>query len=221
MSITTHLFVGQPEETEKVVLQKIGKHRFDPSIVWISPEKPYLLSDLDIIFEKTRFSLSPEEKCFFILQKAHTLSPICANKLLKILEEPPPGYIFFLTTTNEESIISTIRSRCHIHHVHAQERDEFLNPLLLFFIDKEKQNDPFLFEQELKKQKPSEQETIELIQTLTHTTRKKIITQGTCRSSQRQLIQNRLAFFENALKKPPQPGGAMLFWKKLFLTLPR
>ena len=64
MNIPTHLFVGPSQETEQKILQKLGLSRHDPSVTWISPEKPYLLSDLDIIFQKTRFALAEKEKCF-------------------------------------------------------------------------------------------------------------------------------------------------------------
>lgn len=38
----------------------------------------------------------------------------CANKLLKMIEEPPVKTLFVLITENEEDIISTIRSRCQM-----------------------------------------------------------------------------------------------------------
>jgi DNA polymerase-3 subunit delta' len=38
----------------------------------------------------------------------------CANKLLKMIEEPPVKTLFVLITGNEEDIISTIRSRCQL-----------------------------------------------------------------------------------------------------------
>jgi DNA polymerase-3 subunit delta' len=38
----------------------------------------------------------------------------CANKLLKMIEEPPAKTLFVLVTDSEEDIISTIRSRCQM-----------------------------------------------------------------------------------------------------------
>ncbi|HZL11509.1 MAG TPA: DNA polymerase III subunit [Prolixibacteraceae bacterium] len=38
----------------------------------------------------------------------------CANKLLKMIEEPPVKTLFILITENEEDILSTIRSRCQL-----------------------------------------------------------------------------------------------------------
>jgi DNA polymerase-3 subunit delta' len=41
-----------------------------------------------------------------------TMNPACANKILKILEEPPANTIFILVTEEEQKLLSTIRSRC-------------------------------------------------------------------------------------------------------------
>jgi DNA polymerase-3 subunit delta' len=38
----------------------------------------------------------------------------CANKILKIVEEPPAGSVLIMVTENDEQIISTIRSRCQL-----------------------------------------------------------------------------------------------------------
>jgi DNA polymerase III subunit delta' len=43
----------------------------------------------------------------------------CANKLLKLIEEPPNKTLFLLVTENEEQIISTIRSRTQLIYVPA------------------------------------------------------------------------------------------------------
>jgi DNA polymerase III subunit delta' len=41
-----------------------------------------------------------------------TMHPTCANKILKILEEPPANTIFMLVTEEEQRLLGTIRSRC-------------------------------------------------------------------------------------------------------------
>ena len=47
----------------------------------------------------------------WMAEKLHTSA---ANKLLKLLEEPPEKTVFILVTENEEDIITTIKSRCQI-----------------------------------------------------------------------------------------------------------
>ena len=41
-----------------------------------------------------------------------TMNQTCANKILKILEEPPANTLFILVTEEEQRLLSTIRSRC-------------------------------------------------------------------------------------------------------------
>lgn len=41
-----------------------------------------------------------------------TMNLTCANKILKILEEPPANTLFILVTEEEQRLLSTIRSRC-------------------------------------------------------------------------------------------------------------
>ncbi|WP_142784497.1 DNA polymerase III subunit [Changchengzhania lutea] len=47
---------------------------------------------------------------------AEKMNRECANKLLKLIEEPPNKTVFILIAENEEQIISTIRSRCQVLH---------------------------------------------------------------------------------------------------------
>jgi DNA polymerase-3 subunit delta' len=51
-----------------------------------------------------------------IIWMAEKMNSSCANKLLKLIEEPPEKTIFILIAEDEEQIISTIRSRCQILH---------------------------------------------------------------------------------------------------------
>lgn len=53
----------------------------------------------------------------------------CANKLLKILEEPHSGTIFLLATENDEQIITTIRSRTQQHYLSPISQQEISKAL--------------------------------------------------------------------------------------------
>lgn len=246
-----NLFVGGESELQKKITSKLQdvfckqqptspgclcsackkiKNNQHSSVVWIEPEKKYVLSDLAVIFEKIRFTLEENGSFFFILNKAHLLTTVCANKLLKTLEEPPPGYNFILITNNENSILPTIRSRCYIHHSVQTEQRLFLHPLLQFFVDREKRSDPFLFDQELKKQKISEHETVDLLHDLINSIKKNIINyHKKCeteidiinleKNEKYQTICKTLNILQKQIQKPPQAGGAALFWRKLFVEM--
>ncbi|MDT0558036.1 DNA polymerase III subunit delta' [Ichthyenterobacterium sp. W332] len=51
-----------------------------------------------------------------LIWMAEKMNIACANKLLKLIEEPPNKTIFILIAEDEEQIISTIKSRCQILH---------------------------------------------------------------------------------------------------------
>ena len=51
-----------------------------------------------------------------LIWMAEKMNTACANKLLKLIEEPPTNTIFILIAEDEEQIINTIRSRCQVLH---------------------------------------------------------------------------------------------------------
>lgn len=247
--IQTHLFVGNEDALNKAIISRLQAHFCQekptssscfcsqcrkikqaqhPSVLWLSPSNSYHLEDLKIVFDTIRLLLDNDQAFFFILDKTQLLTPVCANKLLKTLEEPPHGYYFFLLANNEQHILPTIKSRCHIHRISTQAPSLFLHPLLTFFVDPDKQHDAILFEQELKKHKPTEQETVELLSYLVDTMRQRIISyHKNCHTNRdiEQLekdkryktLRTNLQFLEKELLTPPPPGSATLFWKKMFL----
>jgi len=62
--------------------------------------------------------LKPYEGTYqvMIIWMAEKMNIAAANKLLKLIEEPPKNTIFLLVTEKEEQIITTIRSRCQVLH---------------------------------------------------------------------------------------------------------
>lgn len=59
-----------------------------------------------------------------IIWKAEAMNQSCANKLLKILEEPPAKTLFLLLTEEPDSILPTIRSRTQIVRINAPDFDQ-------------------------------------------------------------------------------------------------
>lgn len=51
-----------------------------------------------------------------IIWMAEKINTQAANKLLKLIEEPPNKTVFILLTEDEEQIINTIKSRCQVLH---------------------------------------------------------------------------------------------------------
>ena len=215
------------------------KNRQHQLVLWLAPEHDYKIDDLEIIFEKIHLALDTEQAFYFVLEKAETLSTACANKLLKIMEEPPQGYNFILMTTNEESLLATIRSRCHVVHVGGQTK-EALHPFLNYFCSTTPA-DPFDFEQALRQYHFSDSQSTQLLDDLLHYFTAKMIALHTDNYTENQINNNEnsfatrpnvhthekkqlaqiITFLKEQLRRPPQSGSSELFWKNLYLNFPQ
>lgn len=65
-----------------------------------------------------------------LIWMAEKMNTAAANKLLKLIEEPPEKTIFLLIAENEEQIIGTIRSRCQILHFPPLAEDAIADALV-------------------------------------------------------------------------------------------
>jgi len=66
------------------------------------------------IIRKLNLKSYESEYKVMIIWMPEKMHVACANKLLKMIEEPPVKTLFVLVTESEEDIISTIRSRCQL-----------------------------------------------------------------------------------------------------------
>lgn len=66
------------------------------------------------IIRKLNLKTFESEYKIMIIWMAERMNVQCANKLLKMIEEPPPKTLFVLITENEEQILPTIRSRTQL-----------------------------------------------------------------------------------------------------------
>ncbi len=64
-----------------------------------------------------------------IIWMAEKMNIAAANKLLKLIEEPPEKTVFLLVTENEEQIINTIKSRCQALHFPVLSEQDIANAL--------------------------------------------------------------------------------------------
>ncbi|MFT4684986.1 MAG: DNA polymerase-3 subunit delta' [Flavobacteriales bacterium] len=65
-----------------------------------------------------------------IIWMAEKMNTAAANKLLKLIEEPPEKTVFILITENEEQIIGTIRSRCQTLNFPVLSESDIVNGLV-------------------------------------------------------------------------------------------
>ena len=68
-----------------------------------------------------------------LIWMAEKMNTAAANKLLKLIEEPPNKTIFILICEDDEQIISTIRSRCQLLHFPPLSEEDIKNGLIKNF----------------------------------------------------------------------------------------
>ena len=65
-----------------------------------------------------------------IIWMPEKLNTAAANKLLKLIEEPPNNTVFILVSEDEEQILSTIKSRCQVLHFPPLAEEVIKNALI-------------------------------------------------------------------------------------------
>jgi len=196
-----------------VVCKKITDRQHH-GIIWLSSEKQYTREQLEPIFKTISFALEPGQNLFFVLQKADFLTAACANSLLKSVEEPPPGYHFIFLAERTQQVLPTIRSRCTTHNLYGEKTAEDRQFADIF---KKKTNcAPAAFDKLLWQKKPTERETVELIDELLHywiEENKKNI--GTEKNKAPEMV----TLLTYALQNPPMPGSSKIFWRNFYLQM--
>ncbi len=201
-----------------VACRQIGRRQHQ-ALTWISPESgDYTVQELELVFSKTCFALQKNKQHFFVFEHSDRFNQATANRLLKLLEEPPVGYIFIMMTTNLDRVLATIRSRSIILSVAFTNVVADLHPLCALINPLNHQStDPGIFDKVLQEHKPSPRESVELVEDFVQ------YMQEAYRISvdERQRIQLSEAITRvlSMLKSPPQAGGSIMFWRQLFMVL--
>ncbi len=179
------------------------------AIMWLHPEKNYTIDQLDDLFSTLSLQLQPDEHFFFILQKADFLTPACANKLLKPMEEPPTGYHFVLLAEHAEQILPTIKSRCTIHTLSSETIQQTSHPLVEVFTKKMVASNEF--SKILDTTTIHERETMELLDDIiSHWLRE-------YQQQKKEHVCSLITKLQRASLQPPMPGSSVAFWRNLYL----
>jgi DNA polymerase-3 subunit delta' len=182
------------------------------ALMWLHPEKNYTIDQFDDVFSTLSFQLQSDEHFFFIIQKADFLTPACANKLLKPMEEPPHGYHFILLAERAEQILPTIISRCIVNTLETATQTHNSHPLFECFTTQ--QSATIEFSKIIDSAALNERESIELLDQ---------IIQYWLATYQKQTNVNNPNLFplitklQQAQLQPPMPGSATIFWRNLYL----
>jgi DNA polymerase-3 subunit delta' len=197
------------------VCEQIRKHQLHAAL-WLTPEKYYTVDDIETILKTTALSLDEDEQFFFILEKADLLTAASANKLLKVLEEPPIGYHFILCAEQGDALLPTIKSRCVITSFFLEGHQQLPKELLKTFTTASLQ--PYDFLRALEASKINEIESAQLLdQLISYWAKKYKQALQEDDGEQQDLAEKKVTIFSNALLKLPMPGSSKIFWRDLFL----
>lgn len=187
------------------------------ALMWLHPEKNYTIDQLEDLFAALTFQLQPDELFFFIIQKADFLSPACANKLLKPMEEPPTGYHFILLAERAELILPTIKSRCAIYSLNNAPSAHDSHPIYECFTKKLVPADEF--SKIVDTSALNERESVELLDTILHYWLSQYKTNSCLPENNLTTITAIINALESAHLQPPMPGSSIIFWRNLYLQL--
>jgi len=125
--------------------QQIKEQPYFSSFDWIKRIDPKEAKPIISVHESAEIQRKLRLKSYqggykiLIMWLPETMNASCANKILKILEEPPNKTLFLLISANADMLLDTIRSRCQI--VQLQRVDSYLIEEEIrktFNLDKEK-----------------------------------------------------------------------------------
>lgn len=88
------------------------------------PEKSVKVETIRDLIEKVSVRPFDGGRMTVVIEAADHLTAQAQNALLKTLEEPPEYAVFFLIVERMSALLSTIVSRCAVHHVHPLEEED-------------------------------------------------------------------------------------------------
>ncbi|MCL5875007.1 MAG: hypothetical protein M1114_00860 [Candidatus Dependentiae bacterium] len=214
------LYIGQQTTTQQTVLERIKKqvcscicaiskaidHKTYYHLLWVEPSKQwYTISDLEKVMHAVNYRY--DQPFFIVITDVDKLSQVCANSLLKTLEEPHENIFFYLTAQSQEVILPTIISRSVVHIIDAGKTSA--HAVLLEQIQKAQQLSLTQFARILEESTPAESDSKILLDHL--------IEQYHCSSlAQKDEIINFLLVMR---ERTPMPGSVKFFWRTVFLGI--
>ena len=92
-----------------------------------------LKKESDEIIHKLSLKIYEAEYRILIVWLPEKLHPTCANKLLKIIEEPPMKTVILMVSETPDLILGTIQSRAQRIHIRPIETDAIMNAMVSRF----------------------------------------------------------------------------------------
>jgi len=198
------------------ICQRIARRQYQ-YVCWIKPGKQqYVKADLDVIMYRCALMLEEKEQFFFIVESADLLSPVCANSLLKLIEEPPRGYHFIFCVERLGLVLPTIVSRCVVTICDAMRYERIAPDFMRCFTRLDQQTLSSFMKIYENVDLPEHQASLALDEILLFwCTMYRQAENAPVRLS----IQRILDSVDGAYRRLPLPGSGKLFWRNLLVQL--
>jgi len=188
------------------------------AIRWMTPEKGvYIKDDVEQMLNATQFTVDDEQRAVVVFEHADMFGISVANRLLKLLEEPPAGWFFFLLTERPDMILPTVRSRCLEQRFHPSILPSLLHPVLACFTTPGELQLP-AFIRAWEQQPIAAAETPTMLDTLLTIWNNKYQESHSNNITQAQCMAV-LAVLTQAYYQLPMPGGQTIFWRLMFIQI--
>lgn len=201
-------------------------HYVPPCVVWLAPrEHGYVREQIDEALTVLSVAIDIHEASAFVIESADQLHSSSANRLLKIIEEPPAGWHIILTTERPAEVLPTLRSRCIEKTCHGDDDSSIagsdtisipydgLPSLPMLWLEDPQASTWFEViskTEDLPKTVPATLNAVDRLTTLWH---KRWVEQGDPRSLAMVSILTEMG------EKPPLSGGTAGFWRVLLLKV--
>ena len=111
----------------KCVCRSCKRSEFDhPDFLCVGRKEKIKVADVEKILEFSETTPFLSKNKVIVLDNAHDITWEAANRLLKLLEEPPPHFAFFLVSDNPQKMIPTILSRCIKFEFNSLQKDDLI-----------------------------------------------------------------------------------------------
>lgn len=98
-----------------------------PDFLCVGQYETIKVSDIDSILDFTSLSSLLSDNKTVVIDNAQDITWEAANRLLKVLEEPPPKVTFILVTPDVNSLMPTVMSRCIKYEFGRLSREDLTN----------------------------------------------------------------------------------------------
>lgn len=187
------------------------------ALMWLTPEKSgYTVAQLDVLEKRMACMADPGEQFLIIFERAQTLSIVCSNRLLKVVEEPPPGY-HFLLLAESQTVVPTLASRCIIEYI-SPSKALSAHPMVEFFTQHKFSVDHFM--RVYAAQKITESETMRVLDELITYWQQRCHTAAENTDAQHKAMAC-IDVLMHMYKKLPMPGSNVFFWRTLYVMMKR